>query len=257
MPKHTKLEFTGTSGAKLAAVMELPEDGEPRSYALFAHCFTCTKDIYSARWVARRLAKSGWGVMRFDFTGLGESEGEFASSNFTSNVGDLLAAARFMEEDFAAPRLLIGHSLGGAATLAAAPEVDGAVAVCTIGAPADPGHVEHLFTAHSDEIRDKGEAEVLLSGRPFVIQRQFLDDIEETKIAAKIAGLRKALLICHSPTDTTVGIDNAKRIYNVAKHPKSFLSLDGADHLLGRREDAEYVSNVVSAWVQPYMEEAS
>ena len=257
MPRHAKLQFAGASGAQLAAVMELPAAGEPQGYALFAHCFTCTKDIFSAREITRALAAAGWGVLRFDFTGLGESEGDFASSNFSSNVADLVAAAAHMASSYAAPRLLVGHSLGGSAILAAAGEIAEAVAVCTIGAPADPAHVEKLFTDHSEEIRAQGEAEVLLAGRPFVIQRQFLQDIAAARLEDKIATLGKALLICHAPGDATVGIDNARRIFDAARHPKSFLSLDGADHLLGRRADARYVASTLAAWVQPYLARAS
>ena len=252
--KSEKVSFTGATGAELAAVLESPATGEPAGHALFAHCFTCTKDIFAARHVARTLAAKGIAVLRFDFTGLGESEGEFASSNFTSNVADLVAAANYLGEEHGPTLVMIGHSLGGAATLAAAADVPDARAVCTIGAPADPGHVEHLFTERSEEIRDRGEAEVLLSGRPFVIQRQFLEDIRGYPLDERVAKLRKALLICHSPTDDTVEIDNARVIYNAAKHPKSFLSLDGADHLLSRRKDAEYVAEVLSVWASRFMD---
>ena len=254
MPTSHKVEFPSTSGANLAAVLECPDGSAPRGYALFAHCFTCTKDIFAARQVSRTLAQKGIAVLRFDFTGLGESEGEFASTNFTSNVADLVAAAQYLTAEHGPPRIMIGHSLGGAATLAAAVQVPEARAVCTIGAPADPAHVEHLFTARSEEIRAKGEAEVLLAGRPFVIQRQFLEDIAQQSLAERVGKLGKALLICHSPDDKTVSIDNARQIYSAAKHPKSFLSLDGADHLLTRRTDAEYVANVLAVWASRYMD---
>lgn len=251
-----KVAFTGATGASLAAVLERPAAGEPVGHALFAHCFTCTKDIFAARHVARTLAGHGIAVLRFDFTGLGESEGEFASSNFSSNVADLVAAARYMAQEHAPPDVMIGHSLGGAATLAAAAEVPEARAVCTIAAPADPAHVEHLFTDRSDEIRKQGEAEVLLSGRPFTIQRQFLEDIRDYPLEERVKKLDKDLLICHSPTDATVGIDNARNIYNAAKHPKSFLSLDGADHLLTRRQDAEFVAAMLAVWASRHMKKA-
>ncbi len=254
MSVSQKITFPGTSGAQLAAVLQLPKVTQPRGYALFAHCFTCTKDIFAARQVARSLAELGIAVLRFDFTGLGESEGEFAATNFTSNVADLIAAAEYLASEYGGPQIMIGHSLGGAATLAAASHVPAARAVCTIGAPADPAHVEHLFTARSDEIRNAGQAEVLLAGRPFVIQRQFLEDISSASIAKKIANLGKALLICHAPDDSTVGVDNARKIYETAKHPKSFLSLDGADHLLSRHQDAEYVAQVIAVWAQRYLD---
>ena len=254
MSTSQQVTFTGASGAQLAAVLQLPGAGRPRGYALFAHCFTCTKDIFAARQVSRSLAEMGIAVMRFDFTGLGESEGEFAATNFTSNVADLVAAAEYLKTEHEGPQIMIGHSLGGAATLAAAVKVPSAKAVCTIGAPSDPAHVEHLFTARSEEIRDAGQAEVLLAGRPFVIQRQFLEDIAAVSIAEKIGNLGKALLICHAPDDKTVGIDNAREIYAAARHPKSFLSLDGADHLLTRRQDAEYVAQVIATWAQRYLD---
>ncbi len=202
-----KLEFPGATGATLAARLDSP-DGPPRAYALFAHCFTCTKDIFAASRIAQALADSGIAVLRFDFTGLGSSEGEFANTNFTSNVGDLLAAVEYLRETREAPKLLIGHSLGGAAVLAAAGEVPEAQAVATIGAPHDPGHVAHLFQDNVEEIEAKGEAEVLLVGRPFRIQKQFIDDIQNQRQDERISGLRKALLVFLSPIDQTVGIEN-------------------------------------------------
>ncbi len=247
-----KLEFPGATGATLAARLDSP-DGPPRAYALFAHCFTCTKDIFAASRIAQALAESGIAVLRFDFTGLGSSEGEFANTNFTSNVGDLLAAVAYLRETREAPKLLIGHSLGGAAVLAAAGEVPEAQAVATIGAPYDPGHVAHLFKDSVEEIEAKGEAEVLLVGRPFRIQKQFIDDIQDQRQQERIGALRKALLVFHSPVDQTVGIDNAGLIFGAAKHPKSFVSLDKADHLLSKRADAEYVAAVLSAWSSRYV----
>ncbi len=247
-----KLEFPGATGATLAARLDSP-DGPPRAYALFAHCFTCTKDIFAASRIAQALAESGIAVLRFDFTGLGSSEGEFANTNFTSNVGDLLAAVAYLRATREAPKLLIGHSLGGAAVLAAAGEVPEAQAVATIGAPYDPGHVAHLFKDSVEEIEAKGEAEVLLVGRPFRIQKQFIDDIQDQRQQERIGALRKALLVFHSPVDQTVGIDNAGLIFGAAKHPKSFVSLDKADHLLSKRADAEYVAAVLSAWSSRYV----
>ncbi len=255
MGEAAKVSFSGSAGSQLAAVLQRPAAGSPRGYALFAHCFTCTKDIFAARQIASSLAEHGIAVLRFDFTGLGESEGEFASSNFTSNVADLVSAARYLADEHGPPRILIGHSLGGAAVLAAAGDIPEARAVCTIGAPADPAHVEHLFTERSSEIRSAGQAEVLLSGRPFVIQRQFLDDIASVTLEEKVGKMRKALLLFHSPVDKTVDIDNARMIYQAAVHPKSFVSLDNADHLLTRRADAMYVASVLAAWAERFLDE--
>jgi putative redox protein len=247
-----KLSFTGAGGQELAARFDKPR-GRTHAVALFAHCFTCTKDIFAASRIAAGLASRGIAVLRFDFTGLGHSEGEFANTNFSSNVGDLVAAADHLRSLGTAPKIVIGHSLGGAAVLAAAGRIPEAVAVATIGAPADPGHVRHLFQAARPEIEAKGEAEVLLAGRPFTIKKQFLEDIEATRLEEAIAGLRKALLVFHAPRDTTVGIENAGRIFAAAKHPKSFVSLDDADHLLTRHEDATYVAEVLAAWAGRYL----
>jgi uncharacterized OsmC-like protein/alpha/beta superfamily hydrolase len=253
MTQTEKITFTGATGEALAARLDLPT-GAPRAYALFAHCFTCTKDIYAASRIAKGLTEHGIAVLRFDFTGLGASEGEFANTNFSSNVGDLVAAANHMREQFAAPAILIGHSLGGAAVLAAATEIPESKAVCTIGAPADPAHVAHLFQDSREEIETTGEATVLLVGRPFKIQKQFLEDIEAQKLEDQVAILRKALLVFHSPIDQTVGVENAGAIFQAAKHPKSFVSLDNADHLLSRHEDAAYVADVIAAWATRYMD---
>ena len=253
MAKSEKVEFTGSQGDKLAARLELPDAGAPKAYALFAHCFTCTKDIFAAARIASGLADAGIAVLRFDFTGLGHSEGEFANTNFSSNVGDLVSAADFLRESYEAPRIIIGHSLGGAAVLAAAPRMPEAVAVATIGAPAEPAHVRHLFQEARPEIEAKGEAEVLLAGRPFRIQMQFLEDIEGHKLAETLGGLKKALLVFHAPRDATVGIENAGKIFAAAKHPKSFVSLDDADHLLSRKSDAVYVATVLAAWATRYL----
>jgi putative redox protein len=248
-----KIRFPGSRGATLAARLDRPA-GRPRAYALFAHCFTCTKDIFAAGRIARGLTDHGIAVLRFDFTGLGHSEGEFANTDFSSNVEDLKAAVAHMREAFEAPAILIGHSLGGAAVLAAAGDIPEAKAVATIGAPFDPGHVAHLFDDHREEIERDGEAEVTLVGRPFRIRKSFLDDIAEQNQAPRIANLRKALLIFHAPRDSIVGIDNAGLIFQAAKHPKSFVSLDDADHLLSRRADADYVADVMAAWAERYLE---
>ncbi|MEQ8357698.1 MAG: bifunctional alpha/beta hydrolase/OsmC family protein [Kiloniellaceae bacterium] len=250
--KSEKVTFVGAAGESLAARLDLPQ-GRPRAYALFAHCFTCNKDVFAAARIAAGLAAQGIAVLRFDFTGLGASEGDFANTNFSSNVGDLVRAADFLRETYEAPKLLIGHSLGGAAVLAAAGQVPEAVAVATIGAPADPAHVAEHFTGARPEIEAAGEAEVLLVGRPFRIKKQFLEDIEKQKLEPAIAGLKKALMVFHAPHDATVGIDNAGRIFMAAKHPKSFVSLDDADHLLSRKADAVYVAEVLAAWAGRYL----
>jgi putative redox protein len=250
--KTEKLSFESATGETLAARLDLPA-GEPAAYALFAHCFTCSKDIFAAQRIAAGLAEEGIAVLRFDFTGLGHSEGEFANTNFSSNVEDLVQAAAFLRATRAAPKLLVGHSLGGAAVLAAASRVPEAVAVATIGAPADPAHVAHLFRDAAPEIAAGGEAEVRLAGRSFRITKQFLDDISAQNLEAAVAGLRKALLVFHAPRDAIVGIENAGHIFAAAKHPKSFVSLDDADHLLSRKADAVYVARVLAAWAARYL----
>src|SRR5215813_8417266 len=250
-----RFDFPNAKGEKLAAVLDLPE-GAPRAYALFAHCFTCGKNVLAAKRIADALTALGIAVLRFDFTGIGASEGEFANTTFSSNIDDLIAAANHLRKLRQAPALLIGHSLGGAAVLAAAAEVPEARAVVTIAAPSDPTHVTGLFKDRLDEISAQGEVAVQLAGRPFRISRDFVDDLAEQRLVERIAGLRKALLIFHSPTDDTVGIDNATRIFAAAKHPKSFVSLAGADHLLSRRSDAAYVAGVIRAWVERYLDMA-
>ncbi len=248
-----KLTFTGSQGEELAAKLELPL-GQIRAYALFAHCFTCTKDIFAAARIASELAKKGIAVFRFDFTGLGASKGDFANTNFSSNVQDLVAAADFLRQSFEAPKLLIGHSLGGAAVLAAAPHVSEAKAVATIGAPSSAEHVAHNFSADLETIETHGEAEVSLAGRVFKIKKQFLDDLAGQNLTEAVAGMKKALIVFHSPRDATVGIDNAAQIFQAAKHPKTFVSLDDADHLLTRRADSIFVADVLSAWASRYIE---
>jgi uncharacterized OsmC-like protein/pimeloyl-ACP methyl ester carboxylesterase len=252
--RSERFDFPNARGEKLAAVLDLPL-GEARAYALFAHCFTCGKDILAARRIAERLALNGIAVLRFDFTGLGGSEGEFANTHFSSNVDDLVAAADHLRRTRKAPAVLIGHSLGGAAVLAAAHRIAETRCVVTIAAPADPAHVTGLFKERIGDIRDAGEVEVVLAGRSFRIRREFLDDVAEQALTERVAQLRRALLIFHSPTDALVGIDNASRIFAAAKHPKSFVSLAGADHLLGDRHDAEYVANVIAAWSGRYLDE--
>lgn len=242
-----KRTFPSHDGHQLAARFDRP-DGPVRGYALFAHCFTCTKDIVAARRIAANLSRLGVAVLRFDFTGLGASEGEFANTSFVSNVADLVAAANDMRDRGEAPMLLIGHSLGGAAVLAAAGDIPEVQGVVTIGAPADAEHVLHQFDAHIEEIERDGSAEVTLAGRTFRIGKGFVDAARETTLTEKIANLRASLLIMHSPIDDTVGIDNATRIFMAAKHPKSFVSLDKADHLLRAEEDAEFAAEVIAGW---------
>jgi uncharacterized OsmC-like protein/pimeloyl-ACP methyl ester carboxylesterase len=248
-----RFQFPGADGQQLAATLDTPER-EIAAYALFAHCFTCGKDVLAAKRIAVALAAKGIAVLRFDFTGLGSSEGDFANSTFSSNVADLVRAADHLRKTRKAPAILIGHSLGGAAILAAAEQIPDAKAVVTIAAPSDPAHVTGLFADRVDDIRKQGKAEVSLAGRPFTITRQFLDDVAERNLMAHVAKLHRALLIMHAPTDDTVGIDNATRIFVAAKHPKSFVSLDGADHLLSERRDAAYVADVVAAWVSRYLD---
>jgi putative redox protein len=250
---NERFQFPGAEGQQLAAALELPE-GQPVAFALFAHCFTCGKDVLAAKRIAVALATKGIAVLRFDFTGLGSSEGDFANSTFSSNVADLVRAADHLRETRKAPAILIGHSLGGAAVLAAAAQIPEAKAVVTIAAPSDPAHVTHLLADRIDDIRRHGEVEVSLAGRPFRIKREFLDDIAEHNLMGHIARLHKALLIMHSPTDDTVGIDNATRIFVAAKHPKSFVSLAGADHLLSDRRDGMYAADVIAAWAERYIE---
>jgi putative redox protein len=248
-----RFQFPGTDGHQLAAALDLP-DAPPRAVALFAHCFTCSKDNLAARRIAAGLVARGIAVLRFDFTGLGASEGEFANATFSSNVADLVLAADHLRKTHRAPSLLIGHSLGGAAVLAAAAQIPEAKAIATIAAPSDPSHVTGLFAEHVDAIRAQGSVEVSLAGRPFTIKREFLDDAAEHNLTAQIATLHRALLVMHAPTDTTVGIDNATRIFLAAKHPKSFVSLDGADHLLSDRRDASYAAEVIAAWAERYLD---
>jgi len=251
-----RFQFEGEGGHQLAAALDLPED-EPSAYALFAHCFTCGKDVLAAKRIATALAAKGIAVMRFDFTGIGSSEGDFANATFSSNVADLVRAANHLRDTRKAPALLIGHSLGGAAILAAASQIAEAKAVVTIAAPSDPAHVTGLFKEHIEDIKKHGKVEVSLAGRPFTITREFLDDIAEHGLMARVTLLRKALLVMHSPTDDTVGIDNATRIFLSAKHPKSFVSLADADHLLSQKKDSAYAADVIAAWAERYVDLAA
>lgn len=248
-----KVIFSNKEGQQLVGRLELPADQHPDNYAIFAHCFTCTKNLMAVKNISKALTSSGFAVLRFDFTGLGESEGDFADTNFSGNVNDLVAAADFLSENYMAPTLLIGHSLGGAAVIFAASEIESVKALATVGAPSNPKHVKHLFKSGLEQIEASGEAIINLSGRDFKIKKQFVDDLETKSLPETAKSLRKPLLIMHSPQDDTVGIKNAEEIYLAAHHPKSFVSLDGADHLLFRKEDSLYVGEVISGWAQRYL----
>ena len=247
-----RLTFQGHSGHTLAARLDLP-DGPHLATALLAHCFTCSKDIPAARRISARLAAMGIAVLRFDFTGLGHSKGEFSNTNFTTNVQDIMAACAALDDRGMSPTLLIGHSLGGAAVLKAAPDMANIKAVVTIGAPFDPAHVTHNFADALPEIMTNGVAQVSLGGRPFKIGQQFIDDISKGELFPAISNLKAALLVLHSPTDDTVGIDNASEIFLAARHPKSFVTLDKADHLISKAADAEYAADVITSWSKRYL----
>jgi putative redox protein len=247
-----KIEFTGALGSQLAGICERPA-GEVRAYALFAHCFTCSKDLKAVKRLSQELTERGIAVFRFDFTGLGESEGDFADTNFSSNLEDLVAAADHMREQYQAPRILIGHSLGGSAALAVAKLIPEVKAVATIGAPSDTLHLGDSLAAQAPELQDQDETEIKLAGRPFKIRRQLLDDLASHTLEDHISNLGKPLLVKHSPVDETVDIDHARKIYQAAKHPKSFVSLDDADHLLLKNpRDAIYAAEVLAAWASRY-----
>jgi uncharacterized OsmC-like protein/alpha/beta superfamily hydrolase len=251
-----RITFPGSQDAELAARLDLPA-GPPRAFALFAHCFTCGKDIRAASRIATALTDAGFGVLRFDFTGLGNSEGEFANTNFTSNTDDVLAAVDWLRAEHRAPQLLIGHSLGGAAVLAVAGEIPEIRAVATIGAPSDPAHVTGIFQSSVEEIEASGQAQVQLAGRAFTIRQQFLDDLQHHVVVERVATSKKALLVLHSPVDNTVGIDNAGEIFDAAKHPKSYVSLDGADHLLTKASDAAFAASMIAGFANRYVDDES
>ncbi len=249
-----KLTFKNKEGQTLVGRLELPADRYPHNFAVFAHCFTCNKNLLAVKNIGKALTAHGFGVLRFDFTGLGESEGDFADTNFSGNVADLVAAANYLKENYQAPTLIVGHSLGGAAVIYAASEIPSIRAVATIGAPSNPVHVKHLLKSGLDEISTTGKAVINLSGRDFTIKKQFLDDLETKSLPETVKNLRKPLLILHSPQDTTVGIKNAEEIYIAAHHPKSFVSLDNADHLLSKKEDSQYTGKVIAGWAQRYVD---
>ena len=251
MPSE-RINFQNAEGETLSGRLELPT-GKAKAFALFAHCFTCSKNLNAVRNIAAALNEAGIAVLRFDFTGLGQSEGDFANTNFSSNVADLISAANFLKENYQAPQLLIGHSLGGAAVLMAASQLPETQAVATLGAPCNPEHVTHMLRSEQATIEKEGKAEVELAGRRFTIKKQFLDDLQAVKMKDVIAALKPSLLVMHSPIDNTVGIDNAAHIFQTAKHPKSFITLDSADHLLSNEDDAHYVGHVIATWSNRYI----
>jgi putative redox protein len=250
----TKVQFTNKNGYRLSAKIDFPLDQKPEAYALFAHVFTGHKNLIASKHISRALTLNGIAVLRFDFTGLGESEGDFADTNFTSNVEDLLAACKFLTVNYVSPSIIIGHSLGGAASIYAASKIESVRAVATIGAPSEPEHVTHLLENSIEEIKSSGKAKVNIGGRHFTIKRQFLEDLQSKNMYGIIKNLNKALLVLHSPQDRIVEIENAAKIYHSAYHPKSFITLDGADHMLTDKDDAFYAGNVISSWVKRYID---
>ena len=252
--KSEHLRFPGARGQNLAARLDSPAEGPPVAYALFAHCFTCSKDLKAAGWISSALTQRGIAVLRFDFTGVGESEGDFAGTDFSSNVEDLVAAADFLRREREAPLLLIGHSLGGCAVLAAAERIPEARAISTIAAPSDTEHLKKALVHLAPELEARGEVEVHLGGRPFRVRRELLDDLAEDHLRGVLERLHRALLIFHSPVDSIVGVDHARRLFEMAKHPKSFVSLDTANHLLSEDRDARYVGDVLAVWAERYLE---
>ncbi|MCD2257802.1 bifunctional alpha/beta hydrolase/OsmC family protein [Psychroserpens luteolus] len=251
---NERLKIENKKGHKLQAYLELPANQKPSYFAIFAHCFTCSSTLSAVKNISRSLTNHGFGVVRFDFTGLGRSEGEFADSHFSANVDDLIAVNDYLTENYKAPSLLVGHSLGGAAVLVAASKLDNIKAVATIGAPATVNHVKHLFSHGIEDIKQKGKVEVNIGGRPFKIDEDFVSDFDKTDLPAIVKSLRKPLLILHSPIDTIVGIKNAEQLYHNAHHPKSFVTLDDADHLLSNTRDSLYAGDIIGSWVQRYFE---
>ncbi|TVQ90759.1 MAG: alpha/beta hydrolase [Bacteroidetes bacterium] len=248
-----KIKFQNSNGQTLSARLELPDKETVKHYALFAHCFTCNKNLSAVRNISRSLNEYGIAALRFDFTGLGESEGEFADTNFSSNVQDLIEAAKFLENEYESPSLLIGHSLGGAAVIFAAAEITSVKAVAVIGAPSSPAHVKHLLQGGIEDIEKYGSARISIGGRPFNVSKQFLQDIQSKNMDEVLKNLRKPLIILHSPQDTIVSIKQAEDIYKAARHPKSYISMDGADHLLSNSKDSHYAGKVIAGWADRYL----
>ena len=249
---RTKLEITNSKGYALNAYLDLPADQKPSHYALFAHCFTCASNSNAARNISHALTQHGFGVLRFDFTGLGNSEGEFSDSYFSANVQDLLDVNEYMSAKFQSPSLLVGHSLGGAAVFVAASKLENVKAVATIGTPAHIDHVKQHFSHQFEADHPDDPVKVDIGGRPFVINQEFVDDFSKTDLPKVVKGLKKPILIFHAPFDKIVSIDNAQQLYQAAMHPKSFVSLNDADHLLSKRMDSQYVGDVIGAWVGRY-----
>jgi putative redox protein len=248
-----KFDFKNSSGETLSGRLELPA-GKPKAFALFAHCFTCSKNFVAASKISKHLSLLGIATLRFDFTGLGNSEGDFSNTNFSSNIDDLKSAYSAIQKEYTAPALLIGHSLGGAAVLKLQEELDDVKAVVTVGAPSDVSHVAHLFETNIEEINKEGKARVNLAGREFEIQKHFIDDINEHDLLASLSESKKSFLILHSPTDATVSVDHAAKIYGALKHPKSYISLDKMDHLVTKAGDAQYIAELISSWVTRYLD---
>ena len=251
--KSETVSFTGSLGEELVGAIDWPDNKEVTSFALFAHCFTCSKDLRASSIISRALAEEGFAVLRFDFTGLGESEGDFSETGFPSNMDDLVTASEFLAEEYQAPELLIGHSLGGSAVVHVATRIASSKAVATIGAPYDPEHVAGLIGDDVETIRERGEATVSIGGRPFRIRREFLETLQRDNLAETVRLMRRALLVLHSPVDAVVGIENAARLFDAARHPKSFVSLDDADHLLRKSQDAKYAGRLIGTWAAKYV----
>lgn len=253
--KSIQLEIKNNAGLPLAARLELPAGSKPHNFAIFAHCFTCSKDLHAVRNICRALTNRDFAVLRFDFTGLGESGGQFSETNFSHNIDDLLVVGDYLKTHYQAPSLLIGHSLGGAAALVAGSRMESIKAIATIGSPSTISHITHLFSEELDQIREEGAAKVSIGGRPFTIERHFIEELQKTKLTDLVHTMRKPLLVAHSPQDKIVGIDNAAELYHAAFHPKSFLSLDQADHLLSNEQDSLYVGDVLSSWAKRYIDQ--
>lgn len=255
--KSKRIEFTGSLGYKLSAILDLPDEGKAYVFAVFAHCFTCNKNYKIFHSINQVLTHHKFGVLRFDFTGLGASQGSFGETNFSSNVGDILAAGDFLELNYEAPELLIGHSLGGAAVIHAAAQLASCKAVATIATPASLASIRSLLMSKKDEMERHGEADIHISGRDFKIKKQFLDELENIDMERAIKNLNKPILICHSPQDELVPIENAFQLFSFARKNKSFIALDGADHLLSNSEDGKYAGQLIASWSQKYVSQHS